>query len=97
MSRMVWKLKIRNMAYEIMNKYGPKKRREIGDQIVDDLLAPYDVPEDVKNVLKNLDNLGWQLQGLIADQMVSNDSNCLDANEGMVAPAGTYFVLRGAA
>lgn len=97
MSRMVWKLKIRNMAYEIMNKYGPKKRREIGDRIVDDLLAPYDVPEDVKNVLKNLDNLGWQLQGLIEDQMVSNDSNCLDANEGMTAPAGTYFVLRGAA
>ena len=95
MKRSIFKFKIRRMAYEIMNKYGPKKRREIGDRIVDDLLAPYDIPEDVKNVLKNLDNLGWQLQGLKADGMISNDSNCWDANEGMTAPAGTYFVLRG--
>jgi len=87
----VAKERVKFKAHRALAK--PMLRRELRELLVEDLLRPYDIPQEVKEELKQIENLGWHLQELKTAGLISNDSNCVDANEGMVAPAGTYFQL----
>lgn len=95
MNHKVYREKVKELAYEALKKNGPMLRREVSDQIAYDILKPYGVPDEVINVVSALDNLGFQLLKMKEKEKISNDSNCLDANEGLIAPAGTYFILKG--
>tara|TARA_B100000029_G_C17584906_1_gene960837 strand:+ start:2079 stop:2345 length:267 start_codon:yes stop_codon:yes gene_type:complete len=82
--------KLEKLCYNTLLE-GGKRKKEINIEVVDTIVKGLDIPFEVRELLYGLNNLGFRLEKL-KERGVKNTAKCKDANEGLVSPAGTWYI-----